>query len=153
MVQKIIVALAALLLVGCSADQGDETKKSKTPIQAEIVAQALSQENSTSGSGSENLQAGRAGHQLIFFIDPNGGPCRMQDQILKDLAGDITNRVDLRYVQTTVDADRDIFYQYGIRALPTLVLADAAGKEVSRLTPGVQNADDILRLVNTTPGS
>jgi thioredoxin 1 len=56
-------------------------------------------------------------------------------------------------VQTTVDSDRDIFYQYGIRALPTLVLADAAGKEVSRLTPGVQKADDILRLVNTIPGS
>lgn len=151
MVQKIIVALAALLLVGCSVDQGDETKKSKIPIQAEIVAQALPQENTT--SGSENLQASRAGHQLIFFIDPNGGPCRMQDQILKDLAGDIKNRVDLRYVQTTVDSDRDIFYQYGIRALPTLVLADAAGKEVSRLTPGVQKADDILRLVNTIPGS
>jgi thioredoxin-related protein len=56
-------------------------------------------------------------------------------------------------VQTTVVADRDIFYHYGIRALPSLVLADAAGKEISRLTPGVKNAEDILRLINTIPGS
>ena len=152
MVQKIIVVLTALLLVSCSADQNSETEKSKTSIrEGKIIAQPLPRENAL--SGSEIRQASRTGHQLIFFIDPNGRPCRMQDQIIKSLADDFKNQVDLRYAQTTVAADRDIFYQYGIRALPTLVLADAAGKEINRLTPGVKNADDILRLINTIPGS
>jgi thioredoxin 1 len=123
MVQKILVLLVALLLAGCSGDQDRDI-----------------------------AHAGPAGHQLIFFIDPGGRPCQMQDHILQSLAGDLHGRVDLRYVLTTVAEDRRIFYKYGIRALPSLVLVDPSGNEVGRLTPGVKSAEDILMLVNTISG-
>jgi hypothetical protein len=127
MLPKFILVLAVMLLVGCSGDQDRE------------VGQAG--------------QVGPIGHQLLFFLDPGGRPCQMQDQILQNLAGDLKNRVDLRYVQTTVAEDRRVFYKYGIRALPTLVLADASGSEIGRLPPGVKGAEDIRALISTIPGS
>jgi thioredoxin-related protein len=69
------------------------------------------------------------------------------------MADELKDRVTVRYIQTTVSSDRSIFYQYGIRSLPTLVLAGATGKELSRLTPGVKNAAAVLGLINTIPGS
>jgi hypothetical protein len=127
MLHKFILVLAVMLLVGCSGDQDRETGQAG--------------------------QVGSTGHQLIFFLDPGGRPCQMQDQILQDLAGDLKNRVALRYVQTTVAEDRRVFYKYGIRALPTLVLADASGSEIGRLPPGVKGAEDIRALINAIPGS
>lgn len=121
--QKILVFLAVLLLAGCTAEQDRDI-----------------------------AHAGPTGYQLIFFIDPGGRPCQMQDQILQDLAGDLQGRIDLRYVLTTVAEDRRVFYKYGIRALPSLVLVDPSGKEVGRLPPGVKSAQDILTLVNSISG-
>ncbi len=83
---------------------------------------------------------GSAKPVLVFFLDPNGGPCRMQADILQKLPESLQNRVDLRLVQTTVPDDRQLFYQYGIRGLPSLVLTDPQGQEIKRLPPGVQNA-------------
>ncbi len=93
------------------------------------------------------------GYKLIFFLDPNGGPCRMQAAILDEMADELTSKVDIQYVQTTVPVDRDLFYQYGIRALPTLLLADGSGKEIKRIPPGVKNASDIRTLIQDIPRS
>ncbi len=94
-----------------------------------------------------------ASHKVIFFLDPNGGPCRLQISILNDMADELRGTVDIQYVQTTVPGDRDTFYQYGIRALPTLLLADASGKEIKRMTPGVKEAVDIRRMIQSIPNS
>jgi len=40
-----------------------------------------------------------------------------------------------------------LFAQYGIRALPTLLLADASGNEIQRLAPGVKNQEEIRILL------
>lgn len=86
---------------------------------------------------------------LVFFLDPNGGPCRMQDQVLAGMSDELKGQVNLYYVQTTVPDDKKIFYAYGIRALPTLVLADPSGKEIKRLPPGVRSAEEIRNLLRT----
>ena len=149
MVQKnFIMLLATLLLVGCPGGWDGVTQAGK----------ALAQETSTGKprksvpGGSEVGQESLSGHQLIFFLDPNGRPCQIQAQILEGLGEDLGDRVTLRHIQTTVAADREVFYRYGIRSLPSLVLADADGKEIGRLPPGVKGADDILRLIDTIPG-
>lgn len=85
--------------------------------------------------------------QLVFFINPNGAPCQIQDRILRDMAAELQPKVRLVYYRTTVGADLDKFRQYGIRALPTLVLTDPTGKELRRTTPGVQSADQVRRLI------
>ncbi len=77
----------------------------------------------------------------------------MQAAILDEMAGELNKKVDIQYVQTTVPVDRDLFYQYGIRALPTLLLADSAGKEIKRIPPGVKNASDIRTLIQFIPRS
>ena len=77
----------------------------------------------------------------------------MQANILKEMADELSGKVDIQYVQTTIPIDRDIFYQYGIRALPTLLLADNSGKEIKRIPPGVKNAGDIRTLLQAIPNS
>lgn len=88
-----------------------------------------------------------ADFKMIFFLNPNGAPCQQQISILNDMANELGGKVDVQYVQTTVPADLNIFHDYGIRALPTLLLAQADGKELKRMSPGVKQADDIRHFI------
>ena len=85
---------------------------------------------------------------LMFFLNPQGGPCLMQAEILKKLPVDVMDRFDLHLVKTTVKDDQEVFYKYGIRGLPSLVLTDQAGKEIKRLPAGVQSEESILMLLS-----
>ncbi len=49
-----------------------------------------------------------------------------------------------RLHKTTEAGDMQKFEQYGIRGLPTLVIADKDGRELSRFSPGVQSSDAVL---------
>jgi thioredoxin 1 len=84
--------------------------------------------------------------RLVFFMNPNGAPCQMQDRILHDMAPDLKGKVEVVYYKTTVPADIAKFNQYGIRSLPTLVVTDASGKELRRATPGIQSAAQVRQL-------
>ena len=75
----------------------------------------------------------------------------MQGDILNQMSAELDGKVLVRPVQTTVPTDRDIFYAYGIRALPTILLADSAGKEIKRLSPGVHSAETIRGLLTQIP--
>ncbi len=85
--------------------------------------------------------------RLVFFMNPNGRPCQMQDQVLKDLSGELQGKVEVVRYKTTEEADLAKFEQFGIRSLPMLVVTDAAGNELKRATPGIQYPDSIRRLV------
>lgn len=124
MLLKLIPALLLIFLFGC-------TEGPKSP------------ETGAADGGTPSL---------VFFLDPNGAPCRMQDAILKDMAEELRGKVDLRYVQTTVPSDLDTFYAFGIRGLPALLLTDPSGKEIRRLPPGVKSAEEIRRLLQAIPG-
>ena len=84
--------------------------------------------------------------RLVFFMNPNGAPCLMQDRILKEMGAELTGKAELVYYKTTVPSDLAAFQRYGIRALPTLVVTDASGKELRRATPGIQSAAQIRQL-------
>lgn len=85
--------------------------------------------------------------RLIFFMNPSGRPCQIQDQVLHEMAGQLSGRVELVYARTTEPGDIAAFQHYGIRALPTLLVADASGREIRRAPPGIQSASQILQLV------
>ncbi len=85
--------------------------------------------------------------RLVFFMNPNGAPCQMQDRILRDLGADLTSRVDVVYYRTTEPADIARFQEYGIRSLPQLLVTDATGRELRRATPGIQGPDEVRGLV------
>ena len=88
---------------------------------------------------------------LIFFMNPAGRPCQMQDQILSESRAQWEPLASLRYARTDKEADRDVFYQYGVRSLPNLILVGADGKEIHRYSPGIQSAETILSGIRAKP--
>jgi thioredoxin 1 len=85
--------------------------------------------------------------RLVFFMNPNGMPCQMQDRVLRDMAPELTGRAALVYYRTTEQADLAEFGRYGVRSLPMLLVTDASGREVRRATPGIHSADEIRQLL------
>ncbi|MBI3567564.1 MAG: hypothetical protein HY084_05105 [Gemmatimonadetes bacterium] len=84
------------------------------------------------------------GKQLLFFMNPNGYPCQTQLGILNGVADSLSKVAQVVLIKTTEQADMPKFEAYGIRGLPTLVIADKDGRELSRFTPGVQSGDAVL---------
>ncbi len=134
MLKKFIILLAIVTLFGCSQDQPAQTTTQTAP-----------QKTTTQTSQQD------AKHLLVFFINPNGGPCRMQADILNQMSADLDGKVIIRPVKTNVKADAQLFAAYGIRGLPTILLADRNGKEVRRLSPGVHRAETIRELLKLIP--
>jgi len=137
MLKKFLFVTLLFLVLACSQE---------TP-----VAQSSSQPASVNSASVPVETPVEAEHLLVFFLDPNGGPCRMQNKILEDMAEEFQGKVGLRYVMTTVKDDLQYFYAYGVRGLPSLILTDKSGKEVKRLPPGVNQADSIRELLKSVP--
>ncbi|MFO7576827.1 MAG: conjugal transfer protein TraF [Pelovirga sp.] len=108
---------------------------------------ACTSEQPPAAAGADASATAAGLPQLVFFLDPGGRPCQLQDQILRQMSDRLEGRVTIRPVSTAVAADRGLFAAYGIRALPTLLLADSAGQELRRLSPGIQSAETIERLL------
>lgn len=85
--------------------------------------------------------------RLVFFMNPYGRPCQLQDQILRELSAELSSRVDVVYYRTTDAADLGRFQEYGIRSLPQILVTDATGRELRRATPGIQGPDQVRSLV------
>ena len=87
--------------------------------------------------------------RLVFFMNPNGVPCQLQDRVLREMAPELNGRAALVYYRTTEQADLSSFGRYGIRSLPMLIVTDASGAEVRRATPGIHTAEEIRQLLAT----
>lgn len=123
-----ILSILALtgLLVGCD----------KTPSSADAQ---------TSVSTATAAATPAAKNTLLFFMNPGGVPCQIQERILNELGSQLTDHANVVKVNTNVPADRQTFNQYGIRALPTLVILDSAQHEVMRLPPGIQQGEYLIQ--------
>ena len=82
--------------------------------------------------------------QLLFFMNPNGRPCQMQDAIIHEMGTTLSDLATVKYVKTTSRDDYQLFAAYGIRGLPSLIILDEQGKEYKRFTPGVQSAESVM---------
>lgn len=78
---------------------------------------------------------------IIFFLNPNGGPCRAQNEVLTALQRDRKNNFNVAYVSAMQQENQRAFYDYGVRGLPTLVLVDGSGKINRVFPPGIQSYD------------
>lgn len=85
--------------------------------------------------------------KLVFFMNPYGRPCQIQDEILRSMGPELTERAELVYYKTSERADLARFQEYGVRALPMLVVTDAAGRELRRATPGILSMPQVLKLL------
>lgn len=87
------------------------------------------------------------GRRLVFFMNPNGRPCQLQDQILRGMAAELEGRAQLVYYRTTEPGELGYFQQYGVRSLPLLVVTDAGGAELRRAPPGIQDEAQVRALL------
>ncbi len=85
--------------------------------------------------------------KLLFFINPSGMPCQMQDQILNKIKDKINSKVDIVYYQTTTESDLQQFYKYGVRALPSIIVLNSSDMEFKRFPPGIQSSESIIETV------
>ncbi len=86
--------------------------------------------------------------RLVFFMNPSGRPCQLQDQVLEELAPSLQGRAQIVRFRTTTPGDLAMFERFGIRSLPQLVVTDATGRELRRATPGILAADQVLQLLS-----
>ena len=115
------------------------------PFRLSALALALASSAPSALADAPRLAA--ALPRLVFFMNPGGAPCQMQDRILQEMAPELKGKAEVVYLKTTVAGDIAKFQQYGIRALPTLIVTDASGKEIRRATPGIQSATQVRQLV------
>jgi thioredoxin 1 len=117
--------LVALLLAAVGqAVAGDAAAPLSTPE----LKQAI-------GSGKKNT--------VVFFINPMGGPCKAQKQVLEQLHKDRGGKFNIAYVSTMRAEDQRAFYDYGVRSLPTVVLVDKRGKIARYFPPGIQSYETL----------
>ena len=86
---------------------------------------------------------GRGTATLVFFQNPNGGPCRMQKQVLDELQKERKGLFSVAAVSTLRQEDQRGFYDYGVRSLPSLVLVDKAGRIAKVFPPGIQSKEAV----------
>lgn len=135
MVQNLVFSLMILLggawSYGAADDSAGKTCKVKT------VSSSAAAETVGSPKSPEKT--------LLFFMNPNGRPCQMQDEVLLGVKDSIAPHAAVRYYKTTESADHGAFGQYGIRGLPSLILIDKNGKTLHRFTPGIHDAGTLLK--------
>lgn len=88
--------------------------------------------------------------KLLFFLNPNGRPCQMQDKILQGSKADIEKSAKIVYFKTTNRDDLKNFYKYGVRGLPAMILASSDGKVIHRFPLGIQSKATILEKLKLT---
>lgn len=111
-----------------------------------IVASAMSAAVPVKKTASKSEARKKAPEKtLLFFMNPNGGPCQRQLSILDGIADSLAPLARIVYVKTTNNEDISKFREYGIRGLPSLIITDTTGKERHRFSPGIQPAESILK--------
>jgi thioredoxin len=80
---------------------------------------------------------------IVFFLNPQGGPCRAQNEIVQRLEKDRKGNFSVAYVSTMNPVDQKAFYDYGVRNLSQLVLVDRKGKIAHFFPPGIQSYETL----------
>jgi len=123
MKQLIIALLAATVLAAASL----ASAAPKAPLSTPVLNQMI----------------GKGKPTLVFFQNPNGGPCKAQQQVLDKLTEKRKGTFTIAPVNAMEQNDQKAFYDYGVRSLPSLVLVDKAGAISKVFPPGIQSIETI----------
>lgn len=101
-------------------------------------------------SNPELKQAFGSGKKtVVFFLNPMGRPCKAQNEILQKLHTDRGQNFNIVYIDANKPADQKVFYDYGVRGLPSLVLVDSSGRIGRVFAPGIQNAETLAQALDS----
>ena len=144
--RKLLFGVALLLLtVGCGKADAKKDKASN----AEVTPFVATTEQKSPESDAKKSESSTDLKTLLFFLNPNGMPCQMQDQVLKQLGDKLTSKAKIEYVKTTeMQTARPLFMKYGIRALPSIIIINKDGSELKRFPPGIQSPDAIMSFLD-----
>jgi thioredoxin 1 len=78
---------------------------------------------------------------ILYFTASWCGPCKALAPRMEKLSNQIN------YRKIDIDSNQDLSMKYGIRSVPSLVLVDGNGTELSRMV-GVQPDETILNFYN-----
>jgi hypothetical protein len=118
----------------CTAKKQCVSPKKECPVK----------KNCAATNTSDNMKNTVPDRTILFFMNPNGHPCQMQLSIIEGMKDKLTPLANVTYIKTTESGDREKFSQYGIRGLPSLIIIDKNGKEITRFQPGIQDEETIL---------
>ena len=85
---------------------------------------------------------------LLMFMNPNGRPCQIQKAILEKSRGDIEQQYKIRFVNAANPSDRPLFYQFGVRGMPAIILLNSSGRIHHRFPPGIMDRNQLLQTIN-----
>lgn len=118
-----ILILAAALLPGLSACDSKSDRGGKSHSESVETAAPVQT------AGEKNIREGLP--TVIDFYATWCGPCKQISPLFDRLKVQYDGQVN--FVRVDVDADPATAREYGIEAMPTFVILDAAGKEVNRI--------------------
>jgi thioredoxin 1 len=122
-----LIISAAIFFSGCAAE-APAAPKSNTDIK------------SATESGKKTV---------LFFLNPNGAPCKLQNVEIEKLKQNQGDKINIVYVNAMSQADQQVFYDYGIRSLPSLVLIDSKGGIAKYFPPGIHKYDSLVDAINS----
>lgn len=145
-VPKVIttVGIVAIIVAAVVAANTLSRRTSATADEVSVPQSVALGSTVANAAANTTANAPASGRQLLFFMNPDGYPCQVQLEILNRVADSLSRVAQVVYIKTTVPADMHKFESYGIRALPSLVIADKNGRELERFAPGIQSADAVL---------
>lgn len=101
-------------------------------------------------SNTELKQAFKSAKKtIVFFANPYGAPCRAQNDIIQKLHSDRGKKFNVVLVDATKPADQKVFYDYGVRGLPSVVVVDSAGKIGKVFAPGIQSYQTLSQILDS----
>jgi len=86
---------------------------------------------------------------VVFFQNPNGGPCKAQNEILQKLLKERKGNFTIAYVNAMKPEAQKAFYDYGIRNLPSLVVVDGSGNISRVFPPGIQSYETLAQYLDS----
>lgn len=131
----IIIVIAVAMLAAFSLSKCDTTVKNKVaPKSTPEIKQAIESKKKT----------------VLFFMNPNDSTCQRQDEIIKKLYKNLAGAFNLIYVSSVNSNDKQVFNDYGISSLPSVVLVDNKGKIAHHLPPGIQPYNKLAMALSAT---
>ena len=131
-IAMVVPLIAAMLaFTGCESGAGGTTAPLSTPELRQVL-----------GAGKKTV---------VFFLNPQGGPCKAQNEVLTKLHKDRKGNFLIAFVDAMNPANQRAFYDYGVRSLPTVVLVDSKGKISRTFPPGIQTYEAMAKALDGAP--